>query len=76
MFAEYAAKIPAEIKDKVKAAAEHCRDNRLQADADKVAFLFDVYKILAPHDRQKITCKACRSKVIGIFIQILKVWND
>lgn len=76
MFEEYAAKIPADDVEKVKAAVEHCRENKLRADRETVKYLFDIYKTLAPHDRQKIDCRACRSKVIGIFIQIVKVWQN
>ena len=40
-------------------------------------YLFEVYnKYIEPYNKQNIDCGACRSKVMGIFRQMVRLWTN
>jgi hypothetical protein len=72
----HANKIPEEEIEDVKKVVQRVQQNKFKADLADVKYLFKVYhKYIAPHDKQNVDCRACRSKVCGIFFSILRTWN-
>lgn len=76
MLEVYAIKVPIEYKEKVLKVTQRVELNKHSADIKDIKFLFKIYlEYLAPHDKQDIYCRACRSKVCGIFFSIVRTWN-
>lgn len=44
---------------------------------EDLEYLFEVYnKYIEPYNKQTIECGACRSKVMSLFRQIVKIWTS
>lgn len=76
MLEIYSKKIPIEKREKVLKCTLNIQKNKFNPNMEDLEYLFKIYhEYLSQYNTQKIDCSACRAKVFGIFLQIIKIWK-